>query len=68
MSRKRRDPSAAKARRDRLRAAKHVRHAGSSERSDPASALPKGFSCAAERALRELHALIQGKTSTLRTL
>ena len=61
MSRKRRKPSVAKARRHRLRAEKHARRVGASDRSDPASAVPPGYSFVAERALRDLHALIEGQ-------
>jgi tetratricopeptide (TPR) repeat protein len=60
MSRKRKDPSMAKARRDRIRSEKHARRSGSS--MQPASEIepPRGYSFAAERTMREVLALTEG--------
>jgi tetratricopeptide (TPR) repeat protein len=61
MSRKRRNPSVAKARRDRRRAEKHARRVESSGRPDPVIAAGRGYSFAAERTLREVLALTEGQ-------
>lgn len=59
MSARRRDPHKAKLRRDRIRRAKHAQKAAPSWRDEVPPALAHPF--AAERALREVQALIEGQ-------
>lgn len=61
MSRKRQNPSVAKARRDRIRNEKHVQRSGSPGKSALASGVLRGTSFASERAMREVLALTEGQ-------
>lgn len=60
MSRKRSDPSRAKARRQRIRAQKHAARS-TPPALDPSRALPSRHSFAAESTLRQIHALLEGE-------
>lgn len=61
MSRKRSDPSRAKARKERIRAEKHAQRSQSRAPGDPGIGLPPRRSFATESVLRQIHAAIEGE-------